>query len=250
MATLPEPAGRLCAGCSVGAVTKRTREKPQPDRLEALFHELRRSRKGGQRPPRAIWLPVVLLMTLGGLGVVAAGAYYGGTHLLGLNEDEEVPDPSSRVTLEDLGLAPEIGEMAEWAIVDSGYEPTGRVIVLQVWTDPACPGCVAHARLLNKAHFETDRAFDPLWVFSTADPDGFAAATDLAADAGVDWAVGWDPSGRVASAFPGDAAVATYIIDQDGALRYAKDGAPEDVVLNRLVYELAGAPPVLEESAP
>jgi hypothetical protein len=59
-----------------------------------------------------------------------------------------------------------------------------------------------------------------------------------------------DPTGRLADAYPGDAVVATYIIDQDGRLRYAIDGAPQDVQLNRLVWELKGDGPDTTASDP
>lgn len=230
-------------------MAKTTKRRPEPDHLEELFHELRTSRKGGQRAPRAIWLPVVFLLTLGGLGLFAVGAYYGGTHLLGLN-DADASLSSREVALSDLGPAPRIGDIAEWAVVD-GHGPATNVTVLQVWRDTECPGCVPHARLLNKAHFETERVFDPLWIFSTADPAAdFEAAARRAIEAEVDWAVGWDPTGRVGEAFPGDGVVSTYVIDGDGLLRYAVDGAPQDVQLNRLVWDLTGTGPPTTTEAP
>ena len=223
-------------------MAKTTKQRPQPDHLEELFHELRTTRKGGQRAPRAIWLPVVFLLTFAGLGLFAVGAYFGGTHLFGLNEDAEL-GISPDVAISDLGPAPEIGEIAEWAILDA-HAPSTSVTVIQVWRDTSCPGCLTHARLLNKAHFETDRVFDPLWIFSTADPAAdFVVAAQRAADAEVDWAVGWDPTGRVAEAFPGDAVVSTYIVDDENRLRYATDGAPQDIQLNRLILELTGNQP-------
>lgn len=221
-------------------MSRTTRPRPEPDHLEELFHDLRTAHKRGPQSPRAIWLPVVFLLTFAGLGVLAWGAYLGGTHLLGLNEEVDAGASVPAPELVDLGPAPAFADIGEWSFGDR-YEPAADVLVLQVWTDTDCPGCIGQARSLARSQLDTERAFDLVWIFSTADPNAdFALAASLARDAGVDWAVGWDPTGRIAAAFPGEATVATYIIDQDGRLRYAADGAPQDIQLNRLVQRLMG----------
>jgi peroxiredoxin len=237
-------------------VTPPTLRRPEPDHLEELFNDLRTTHRGGQRPPRAIWLPVVFILTFGALGLLAWGTYLGGTHLMGLNDEAGVEETAPVPTVADLGPAPTIGPIVDWAIVD-GSAPTGRVVVLQIWTDTSCPGCAGHALMLRSSHRDTDRGFEPLWIFSTNDPEAdFEEAAAQAEQAKVEWAVGWDPTGRVAdsfagmSRFQGEGAVSTYIIDQDSRLRYAVAGAPQDVQLQRLVRELTdpGSPPEAAES--